>query len=305
MPSRIPFLELLKKRVVLFDGAMGTSLIAGGMAAGDCPEEWNLSHGDVIAGVHQAYARAGADVLQTNTLGGTPMKLKAAGLADRAQRINAQAVRLARQACPDHCYVAGDIGPTGQFLPPVGNRTPEELRDTFREQALALADEGVDLFIIETFYDLQEILLAVEAVRSVSDRPVAATLSFEKKPRGFFTMMGDTPEDCARRLIAAGADVVGTNCNLGSAEMAEFAPLWRRAAEGPVLIQPNAGQPQVVDGLLVYQQKAETFAEDIVTIARSGIDTVGGCCGTTPEFIERIRRRLTEEGFMKEKAQNE
>jgi 5-methyltetrahydrofolate--homocysteine methyltransferase len=292
VPSRIPFLDLLKRRVVLFDGAMGTSLIAGGMAAGDCPEEWNLSHGEVIAGVHRAYAQVGADVLQTNTLGGTPMKLKAAGLADRAGEINARAVRLARGVCPDHCYVAGDIGPTGQFLPPVGTCTPEELRETFRQQAVALADEGVDLFIIETFYDLGEILLAVEAVRSVSDRPVAATLSFEKKPRGFFTMMGNTPEDCARRLTAAGADVVGTNCNLGSAEMAEFAPVWRQAAQGPVLIQPNAGQPQVVDGRLHYQQRPETFAEDIIAIARSGIDSVGGCCGTTPEFIAAVRRSL-------------
>ena len=302
MPSPIPFLELIKRRLVLFDGAMGTSLIASGMAAGDCPEEWNLSRGEVIAGIHRAYAEAGADVLQTNTLGGTPMKLKASGLADRAVQINAQAVRLARRACPDHCYVAGDIGPSGQFLPPVGTCTPEELLKTFREQALALAEEGVDLFVIETFYDLGEILLAVEAVRSVSDRPVAATLSFEKKPRGFFTMMGNTPEDCARRLTAAGADVVGTNCNLGSAEMAEFAPLWRQAAEGPVLIQPNAGQPQVVDGRLYYQQTPDSFAEDIMAVARSGIDAVGGCCGTTPEFIELIRRRLTEEGFMEEKG---
>jgi methionine synthase I (cobalamin-dependent) len=300
--SRISFLELIKRRVVLFDGAMGTSLIASGMSAGDCPEEWNLSRGEVISGVHRAYAQAGADVLQTNTLGGTPMKLKASGLDERAEQINRQAVRLARRACPEHGYVAGDIGPSGQFLPPVGTCTPEELRRTFREQALALAGEGVDLFVIETFYDLQEILLAVEAVRSVSDRPVVATLSFEKKPRGFFTMMGNTPEDCARRLTAAGADVVGTNCNLGSAEMAEFAPLWRQAAEGPALIQPNAGQPQVVDGKLSYRQKPETFAEDIMTIARSGIDAVGGCCGTTPEFIERIHRRLTEEGFMEQRG---
>ncbi len=302
MSSRIPFLELLKRRVVLFDGAMGTSLIAGGMSAGECPDEWNISHGDIIAGVHRAYARAGADVLQTNTLGGTAMKLKAAGLADRAEPINVQAVRLARQVCPDHCYLAGDIGPTGQFLPPVGSCTPEELHDTFREQAVSLAGEGVDLFVIETFYDLQEILLAVEAVRSVSDRPVVATLSFEKKPRGFFTLMGNTPQDCAQKLAAAGADVVGTNCNLGSAEMAEFAPLWRQAADGPVLIQPNAGQPRVVSGQLVYHQKPEAFAEDIVTIARSGIDAVGGCCGTTPEFISLIRRRLTQEGFMEEKG---
>jgi 5-methyltetrahydrofolate--homocysteine methyltransferase len=251
MSSKISFLDLLQRRVVLFDGAMGTSLIASGMAAGECPEEWNLSRGEIVAGVHRAYAQAGADVLQTNTLGGTRMKLQAAGLADRAEQINVQSVRLVRQVCPQHCYVAGDIGPTGQFLPPVGTRTPEELRDTFREQALALAGEGADLFVIETFYDLGEILLAVEAVRSVSDRPVVATLSFEKKPRGFFTMMGNTPEDCARRLAAAGADVVGTNCNLGSADMAEFAPLWRQATDRPVLIQPNAGQPQVASQLVV------------------------------------------------------
>jgi 5-methyltetrahydrofolate--homocysteine methyltransferase len=301
MSSRLPFLELLKKRTVLFDGAMGTTLIANGMAAGECPEEWNLSHGDLIAGVHRAYARAGADVLQTNTLGGSRMKLKAAGLEEKTEQVNVQSVRLARGVCPDHCYVAGDIGPTGQFLPPVGSCTPEELRDVFREQAQYLAGEGVDLFVIETFYDLEETLLAVAAVRSVSRLPVVATLSFEKKPRGFFTMMGNTPQDCIQRLAAAGADVVGTNCNLGSADMAEFAPLWRQATDLPVLIQPNAGQPLVVDGQLFYQQKPENFAEDIVAIVRSGIDAVGGCCGTTPDFIRLIHRRLSEEGYFLEK----
>jgi len=230
------------------------------------------------------------------------MKLAATGLADRTKEVNARAVHLARQACPENCYLAGDIGPTGQFLPPVGTRTPEELHEAFREQAQILADEGADLFIIETFYDLAEILLAIGAARSVSDLPVVATLSFERKPRGFFTMMGNTVPDCAKMLAQAGAAVVGSNCGLGSVDMIDLAILWRQATDLPILIQPNAGKPQVSGGQLTYGQKPESFAEDVVRIARVGINAVGGCCGTTPEFIELIRQRLQEEGFLEEKS---
>jgi methionine synthase I (cobalamin-dependent) len=298
MSSKLPFLELLKKRTVLFDGAMGTTLIANGLQAGESPEGWILTRPDIILGVHQAYAQSGADVLQTNTLGGTRMKLAATGLADRIEEVNSRAVHLARQACPESCYLAGDIGPTGQFLPPVGTRTAEELLESFREQAQILADAGVDLFIIETFYDLAEILLAVRAARSVSDRPVVATLSFERKPKGFFTMMGNTVPDCAQKLAQAGANVVGSNCGLGSADMIDLAVLWRQATDLPVLIQPNAGKPQVTGGQMTYGQKPESFAEDVVRIVKGGINAVGGCCGTTPEFIRRIRQRLQEEGLL-------
>jgi methionine synthase I (cobalamin-dependent) len=305
MPSQIPFLDLIKKRTVLFDGAMGTTLIANGLTAGESPEGWNISRPDVIAGIHEAYARAGVDVLQTNTLGGTGMKLKLAGLGENAREANVQAVRLARQACPEHGYVAGDIGPTGQFLPPVGNTSPEDMAATFREQAGYLAAEGVDLFVIETFYDLQEILLAITAARSAADLPVVATLSFERKPKGFATIMGNSVPDAAELMAAAGADVVGTNCNLGSADMADFTPLWRTATDLPILVQPNAGQPLVVDGQLTYQQEASAFAEDIVRIARAGADAVGGCCGTTPEWLTLIRDRLKEEGFFEGRDRHE
>jgi methionine synthase I (cobalamin-dependent) len=302
MSSKIPFLDLLKKRTVLFDGAMGTTLIYNGLAAGESPEGWNLSHGRVVSAVHQAYAEVGADVLQTNTLGGTRMKLDASGLGDRVKEVNVQAVRLVRQACPTDCYLAGDIGPTGQFLPPVGTCTPEQLRETFREQAQILAAEEVDLFVVETFYDLQEILLAVQAVRAISDQPVVATLSFERKPLGFATMMGNTVPDCARQLAETGADVIGANCGLGSADMVDLALLWRESTDLPILIQPNAGQPQVVDGTLTYQQKATAFAEDMALIVKAGANAVGGCCGTTPEFIGLIHQRLHAEGLLEAKA---
>jgi 5-methyltetrahydrofolate--homocysteine methyltransferase len=302
MSSKIPFRELLKQRVVLFDGAMGTTLITEGLAAGDSPEAWNLTHGDVIAGVHQAYAQAGADVLQTNTLGGTRMKLKALGLDDKVVDINVQAARLARQSCPDHCYVAGDIGPTGQFLPPVGTCTPEELEQTFREQAGVLAAEDVDLFVVETFYDLQETLLAVRAVRSVSQLPIVATITFDRKPRGFFTIMGNTPADCARQLGQAGADVVGSNCGMGSADMVEIAPLFRQNTDIPFLIQPNRGQPEMAGGRLTYRQTPEAFANDILAIVKAGANAVGGCCGTTPEFIRLIHARLKKAGHLENRS---
>jgi 5-methyltetrahydrofolate--homocysteine methyltransferase len=302
MPSKFPFLDLLKKRTVLFDGAMGTTLIVRGLAAGESPEGWNLSHGDVVSEVHRAYVEAGADVLQTNTLGGTRMKLMASGLADQAKEVNVQAIRLARKFCPDHGYVAGDIGPTGQFLPPVGTCTPEEMEKSFREQAEILAVEGVDLFVIETFYDLQEIALAVRAVRSISKLPIVATLSFERKPRGFFTMMGNSVTDCARELAAAGADVLGSNCGIGSADMVDLVPLWRESTDLPMLIQPNRGQPEIKDGNLTYRQTPEAFAEDILKIVKAGSDAVGGCCGTTPEFTALIYQRLTAEGFLETKG---
>jgi methionine synthase I (cobalamin-dependent) len=298
MPSKIPFLDLLKKRTVLFDGAMGTTLISQGLAAGESPEIWNLSHGDAVSQVHRDYAKAGADVLQTNTLGGTRMKLKASGLDDQAIEINVQSVRLAQQACTVHCYVAGDIGPTGQFLPPVGTTKPEELEQTFREQAEILASEGVDLFVAETFYDLKEIVLAVRAIRAISDLPIVATITFDRKPKGFFTIMGNTPADCAQQLAEAGADVLGSNCGLGSTDMTDLTPIFRESTDLPILIQPNRGQPEMAAGQLTYRQTPEAFSEDIVSIVRGGADAVGGCCGTTPEFIAQIRYRLAKEGLM-------
>jgi 5-methyltetrahydrofolate--homocysteine methyltransferase len=301
MSSKIHFLELLKKRTVLFDGAMGTTLIHKGLAAGEYPESWNLSHPKEISQVHKAYVEAGADVLQTNTLGGTRIKLKTGGLEEQAALINAQAVRLVRQVCPPDRYVAGDIGPTGQFLPPVGTCTPEEMEKTFREQAEALAGEGVDLFVLETMYDLQEIILAIQAVRSISDLPIMATVTFEHKPKGFFTIMGNSVADCASQLAAAGANAVGSNCGMGSADMVDITPLFRESTDLPVLIQPNRGQPEMVAGRLTYQQSPEAFAEDILRVVKAGAGAVGGCCGTTPEFIARIHQRLMEEGFMGEK----
>jgi len=302
MPSKIPFLDLLKQRPVLFDGAMGTTLISRGLAAGECPESWNLTHGEVVSQVHEAYVEAGADVVQTNTLGGTRLKLKACGLGDQVAEVNAQAASLARRVCPADRYVAGDIGPTGQFLPPVGTCAPEEMEKNFREQAEALAGEGVDLFILETMYDLQEIVLAVKAVRSISDLPIVATVTFERKPKGFFTIMGNSVADCARELAEAGADVVGSNCGMGSADMVDIAPLFRDSTELPFLIQPNRGQPEVKEGRLTYQQTPEVFTKDVVSIVKAGADAVGGCCGTTPEFIAMIRQRLTAEGLLEAKG---
>lgn len=301
MSPQIPLLELLKKRILLFDGAMGTTLIRKGLASGECPESWNLSHPDEVSQIHKAYLEAGADVLQTNTLGGTRIKLKTCGLEDQMAQINAQAVRLLRQVCPPDRYVAGDIGPTGQFLPPVGTCSPEEMEKNFREQAEVFAGEGVDLFVLETMYDLQEIVLATRAVRSISDLPIMATVTFEHKPKGFFTIMGNSVADCADQLAGAGANAVGSNCGMGSSDMVDITFLFRESTKLPILIQPNRGQPEMTAGRLTYQQKPEAFAEDVMLIVKAGAKAVGGCCGTTPEFIARIHQRLTEEGFMEER----
>jgi methionine synthase I (cobalamin-dependent) len=296
------FKELIKHKVVLFDGGMGSMLIAAGLHEGEAPDAWNISHPGEVCTVHAAYIEAGAEVIQTNTFGSTRIKLaaSASGRTLDVDAVNRAAgeltLRAREESGRDGIYIAGDIGPTGLFFPPVGALTEDAAVAAFREQAAALEAAGVDLFLIETMYDLREALAALRGVREVSSRPVIVEQTYEQKPRGYFSLVGDTPERAVEALLGEGADVIGANCTLASNDMVDLVTEFRERTDAALLFQPNAGKPEMEHGVPVYRQRPEEFAEDIEKIVRAGANAVGGCCGTTPDFIRAVHDRLTHGG---------
>jgi len=290
------FLKLLEQaqtegRPLIWDGAVGTQLIARGLI-GRASEEWNLSRTDAITAIHADYFAAGAVAAQTNTFGGNRLKLRLAGLEDKLFEVNARAVEAAQAACPPQRLVAGDLGPTGQMLEPAGTLAAAEAEEVFAEQAQALATAGVDLFSLETFFDLAEAIAAVRGARRVSDLPVIASMTFRLTKRGYFTINGVTPAAAAQGLLEAGATVVGANCTLGPSDMVGLAQAFRQATEAPLIFQPNAGSPRLVGGKEVYDQTAEDFARQSVPLREAGTDILGACCGSNPDFIRQLARKF-------------
>ena len=289
-------LDLARTRTVLFDGALGTELMARGLGIGVPPELWNVERPAAVREVHRAYFEAGSDVVSTNSFGASPLKLAAHGLESRAYELNRAAAELAREAAPAGRYVAGSIGPTGKFLKPQGPATEEDLVATFAEQARGLAEGGVDVFILETQYDLREALAALRGVRAVSDRPVFATMTFNMFPRGYFTIMGDPATRAMAELEKAGAAAVGANCTLTTAQMAGCVRAMRPATALPLIAQANAGQPEVTpEGGLRYAQSIEDYVRFVPEIVEAGAVFVGGCCGTTPDYIRAMARVIRQE----------
>jgi 5-methyltetrahydrofolate--homocysteine methyltransferase len=285
-------LDLAKKRVVLFDGGMGSTIVFLGLPEGECPEIWNLSHPEVIKDIHRKYLEAGADVIETNTFGANRLRLASFGYENQVEELNIRAVKIAKKVRPEDKFVAGDIGPSGGFLKPLGKFSIEELEESFLEQAKALAQAGVHFFSIETMYDLREAISAIRAIKKVSDLPIFVSMTFDKKTKGYFTLMGNAISECATELKKAGADVIGANCTLGSEEMMGLVDQLRKSTDLPIIIQPNAGKPELIEGKLTYPQDPENFGEDMKKIVKAGANFVGGCCGTTPEFIREIHKKL-------------
>jgi 5-methyltetrahydrofolate--homocysteine methyltransferase len=281
--------ERAQKRIVLLDGGMGTELIKRGFQPGACPESWNVDRPDVVKGIYRSYYEAGADAVTTNSFGGTPIKLAAFGQADRCYEFNRAAAELACAVRPPEKFVAGSIGPTGKFLQPQGEFTPEQFEAAFAEQAQGLAEGGVDMFLLETHYDLEEAASALRGVRTVSDRPVGVTLTFNKTPRGFFTMMGNSIPQFIQRFKPPQVQAVGANCTLDSKAMADVAREFRSVTSLPVIIQANAGQPLISpDGTVHYSQPLDEYVKYIPAIIRNGARIVGGCCGTDPDYIRAM-----------------
>ena len=290
----LPILDRLKSPGVLVaDGAMGTMLFERGLDMGQCPEKLNLDRPQMLTQIARLYLEAGADIVQTNTFGGSPLKLAQYNLDFRTEEINVAAVRAARAAIGDRAYLSASCGPCGRLLKPYGDVEPEEVAEGFRRQMRALVAQGVDMICIETMTDLAEAVLAVKAARSVSANvPVAATMTFDPTPGGFFTMMGVSVEQAVAGLSEAGADIIGSNCGNGIENMVMIATEFARYTRLPLLIQSNAGLPELRDGAAVYSETPEFMAEQCMRLVDSGVRIIGGCCGTTPEHIAAIRRRV-------------
>jgi 5-methyltetrahydrofolate--homocysteine methyltransferase len=280
--------------VLLADGAMGTQLMARGMTAGRCPEAYNLDEPAMIEAIAAAYRDAGADILQTNTFGGNPLRLARHALDGRTEEVNAAAVAVARRAAEGRAYVAASIGPTGRILKPYGDTDPADVAAAYQRQLRAVAAAGgVDLVLVETMTDLAEAVAVVRAARdAMPDVPVAATLTFEATKRGFRTIMGTTVSQAVQELTAAGAAITGANCGNGIETMVRVAAEFRACTGGLLLIQANAGLPEIRDGRPVWPETPEFYAEKAAGLLELGVNIIGGCCGTTPAHIAALRRLL-------------
>ncbi|MBT0663746.1 homocysteine S-methyltransferase family protein [Geobacter pelophilus] len=285
-------LKAINDRVLVLDGAMGTMLQERGLKPGQSPEEMNLVMPEVVAAVHREYLEAGADVLVTNTFGGSREKLSHYGLCDRLAEINQAAVQIARKVAGDSAYVAASMGPTGRFVEPVGDMSFDQMKDVFHEQASVLIEAGADLVTLETFLDIKELRAAVIAIREVSATiPIIAMMTFDDNGR---SVLGSSPEAAAITLEAVGADIIGSNCGLGVEGIYEILAAMRRVTDLPLIAQANAGLPQLKDGVTLFPASPEEmtfYHERFLTL---GVRIIGGCCGTTPAHIKAMRDALQD-----------
>jgi len=274
---------------------MGTELQKLGLKAGEeLGDLWNLSEDRVkVQSVHRANVEAGADAILTNTFGANPFKLAHYGVEDRLGDINRAGVRIAKEVVGADGFVAGDVGPSGEILEDWGGtRTKEELYEGFKQQILALAEGGADAIIVETMMDLEEAKLAVSAAKEHTHLPVIASMAFSKVQDGFKTLWGVSPADAVEGLLSVGADIVGANCGITIEDMVEVIRQMRAVTDAPLIAQPNAGQPEVVDGQTIYRQTMQEMAGHIGDLRAAGADVIGGCCGTTPEYTREVSRRI-------------
>ena len=282
-------LRAIARRPLLFDGAMGSALNDLPGRDGEAPEEVTLRFPDRMAGVYQAYLDAGADVLTTNTFGGNLIRLERAGLVDKSDAINRGAAEQARAVAGDDAWVAGDIGQSGDFLEPLGDITEARMTEAFLVQAEQLAAGGVDFFLCETFSDIREVQIAIQAVSSTG-LPVFATMTYDIN---LHTMMGVAPADGMRACEEAGAAVVGCNCGNGPEEMTQV--LDQMLAAGPrrpLMAQSNAGVPELIDGRVCYLYPPEKMVEFAWRWIDDGLSVVGSCCGSTSQTTRLLREMI-------------
>jgi methionine synthase / methylenetetrahydrofolate reductase(NADPH) len=286
---RDPFLERLEKRTVVADGAMGTMLYSKGIPFSRCFDELNLSMPQLVKEIHLGYAKAGAELLETNTFGASRSRLAKYGLGGNVREINLAGARLAREIAGDDLYVAGSVGPLGLRLEPLGPTSLEEGRAVFRDQIAALIEGGVDLIVLETMVDLEEAHQALLAAREVANVPVVAQMTVQEDG---YTLSGTSPEDFVRQLDEWGADVIGLNCSVGPARVLEILERMAKVTSRRLSAQPNAGLPQTVEGRNLYLCSPDYMAEHARRFVELGARIVGGCCGTTPEHIRSIKKAV-------------
>ncbi|HVO11690.1 MAG TPA: homocysteine S-methyltransferase family protein [Vicinamibacteria bacterium] len=285
--------RLGRGEVLVGDGAWGTQLMARGLPAGRPPEWFALERPEVIEEVARRYLEAGADLVTTDTFGASSFGLRRHGLEGERERVNREAVAAVRRAVGERALVSASVGPSGELLEPFGDASPEALEEAFAEQVAVLAGAGADLVCIETMTDLTEATRAVKAAKAVAPTlPVMAAMTFERTPRGYFTVMGVSVDRAVAGLLAAGADVVGSNCGTGIADMVEIARETAKVASRPIVIQPNAGLPRATAEGTVYDETPQSMAARLPELLDLGVAVVGGCCGTTPQHTRALRQAV-------------
>ena len=287
--------RLDEKKVLIVDGAWGTELMNRGLTPREVPDGWNIDRAEEIYSVALSYVNAGADIILSNTFGGSPLKLVKAGLREKTTEINRLGAEISKRAADQRALVFGSIGPTGELLKPLGAVTEAELFNGFAEQAKALAAGEADGIVVETMLDLAEAKAALRAVKENTSLPVAVTMTFNKAGQNYATLMGIRPEQAAEELEKAGADIVGANCGAGIDLIIEVARRMRRATSLPIWCKPNAGLPELVDGKTVYRESPEKMASRFRELVEAGATLIGGCCGSTPAHIRALvseRNRL-------------
>jgi 5-methyltetrahydrofolate--homocysteine methyltransferase len=278
--------------ILIADGATGTTLQRAGLPSGTAPERWNLENPEAIRELHRGYVEAGADLILTNTFGGSRPRLEMEGLGDKVREINLAAARLAREIAGDEVMVLGDIGPTGQLMEPMGTMTYDDAMAAFAEQAAALAEGGVEAIQIETMSDLNEAKAAVEGARQATNLPILVTMSFDTHGR---TMMGVRPADAAKELWAMGVDAVGANCGRTLSEnLAAIQQMRETLPEATLMAKPNAGLPRMEGTDSVYDVTPETMAAYARQFADLDVKIFGGCCGSTPDHINAAALALRD-----------
>jgi 5-methyltetrahydrofolate--homocysteine methyltransferase len=282
--------QILARGPVVTDGAWGTQLQARVLALGEFPDAWNLTHADRVLEVARAYVQAGSDVILTNTFGANRIRMAGHESAAKLEAINRRGVEISREAAGSKARVFASMGPTGKMLM-TGEVSAEEMRSAFSEQAKALAGAGTDGLVIETMSDLEEAKLAAAAARETG-LPLVVCVVFDAGKEKDRTMMGQTPEQVARELTAAGADVVGANCGQGIAGFVRICRRLRASTDRPIWMKPNAGLPVIVEGQAQYQTTPAEFVAHVPELQQAGASFIGGCCGTSPDFIKAIKQTL-------------
>lgn len=294
------FFNLLQqKRLVLADGAMGTELIKRGLKPGEPPESWNVMHPEVVLDIQRKYVAAGAEIILTNTFGGNRLKLRRAGMEAKWREFNLNGVKIAQEAARNKVLVAGDMGPTGEFLYPYGDYQPEDILQVYAEQVQVLVEEGVDLVVIQTMSDLQELQIALQACRQYFSVPVAACVSFSRKGSEFRTFMGVTISQIVNLVEETGTTLLGTNCgDITPQEMSLVIGEMVRLTSRPLIAKPNAGLPLIKEGETIYPLSPEEFSPAVQEIVDAGAKIIGGCCGTSPEHIRVLRAHLEKKNLV-------